>query len=189
MDIHKVTFPGEEMRAPKLKIGIKATKFNGIWFDIPGDQFDHSDIHVLVKVGTGRDHLFAFFKEISVFKDKILKYGQNSGCLSKDEADDIFSQLPGFSSIPAYICGFVKKDYDYKKLSYTGCKGQKHYTIKTWNGPICKDDLKTIKEKENVTGNVKFENIGKFSHTSGYLFNTGSLLWQDDEWGSVIKNL
>ena len=46
----------------KLNISIKTSKWNGIWLDIPGNQFEHSDIHVFVKIGAGRDHLFAFFK-------------------------------------------------------------------------------------------------------------------------------
>lgn len=71
-DIHNIKKSGESWRKPKLSIGVKAVKWNGIWFDIPSDQFNHSDIHVLVKVGTARDHLFAFFKQLSVFKDKVL---------------------------------------------------------------------------------------------------------------------
>ena len=31
--------------------------------DIPGDQFNHSDYHVQVKVSVGRDHLFGFSKK------------------------------------------------------------------------------------------------------------------------------
>ncbi|OGC21450.1 hypothetical protein A2291_05975 [candidate division WOR-1 bacterium RIFOXYB2_FULL_42_35] len=63
-DIHLVSKKGEISRPPKINIGIKTIKWNGIWLDIPGDQFSHSDVHVVVKVGTGRDHLFAFFKKI-----------------------------------------------------------------------------------------------------------------------------
>ena len=61
MDIHKIRRGEGEFHAPKYNIGVKTTKWKGIWLDIPGDQFNHSDIHVLVKIGGGRDHLFAFF--------------------------------------------------------------------------------------------------------------------------------
>ncbi len=49
-DIHKVRKGAEQFRAPGMKIGIKTGKWNGVWLDIPGKQFDHSDIHVFVKV-------------------------------------------------------------------------------------------------------------------------------------------
>lgn len=189
MDIHQIKEPEAEYRSPRLKIGIKAVKWNGIWFDISGDQFNHSDIHVLVKVGTGRDHLFAFFKKISVFKDKILKVGQEVGSLSEEEAEKLYQDLPSFTPISAYICGFVPKDAEYSNLSYTGSKGRLHYTIKSWNGPINPGDLGRIKEKEGIKGSVKFEGIGKFAHDKGYLFNTGSLLWKEEDWTSVRSKL
>ena len=189
MDIHQIKEPQAEYRSPRLKIGIKAVKWNGIWFDISGDQFNHSDIHVLVKVGTGRDHLFAFFKKISVFKDKILKVGQEVGSLSEEEADKLYQDLPSFTPISAYICGFVPKDAEYASLSYTGKKGRLHYTITSWNGPIASGDLDRIKEREGVTGKIKFEGIGKFAHDRGYLFNTGSILWKEEDWSSVRSRL
>jgi len=50
-DIHNIKKPNEKIfRKPQLNIGIKTTKWNGIWLDIPGQQFTHSDIHILVKV-------------------------------------------------------------------------------------------------------------------------------------------
>lgn len=189
MDIHQIKDPHSEYRTPRLKIGIKTIKWNGIWLDISGDQFNHSDIHVLVKVGTGRDHLFAFFKAISVFKDKILKVGQEVGSLSKEEAEKLYKDLPSFKPISAYICGFVPKKAEYKGLSYRGRKGRIHYTVTSWNGPINPGDLESIKEKEGVAGNVKFEGIGEFAHDKGYLFNTGSLLWKKADWESVKKRL
>lgn len=191
MDVHKVKKPGETaLREPNIKIGIKGTKWNGIWFDIPGKQFEHSDIHVLVKVGTGRDHLFAYFKHISVFKDKVLKKGIEVGSLSQDEADTLYNRLPVFSPIPAYIVGFSKTKDSYEALPYLGKKGRINYTIQSWKGEIKAGNLKEIKEKEKVEGKVSFLGIGKFAHDSGYLFNTGSLFWIKDEWQkNVIDRL
>lgn len=188
-DVHLIREPGKEFRSPKLTIGIKTSKWNGIWLDIPGNQFNHSDIHVFVKVGTGRDHLFAFFKSISVFKDKVLKKGESVGALNKQESEDIYNALPSFSIIPAYICGFVKKDATYSKLSYSGKKGRKHYTIQTWNGPMLPEDMKDIKQLENISGTVKFEGIGKFAHNNGYLFNTGNLLWKEADWLKIKEKI
>ncbi|MFH1855903.1 MAG: hypothetical protein ABH836_01575 [Candidatus Omnitrophota bacterium] len=189
MDIHQIKEAQAEYRTPRLKIGIKAIKWNGIWLDISGDQFNHSDIHVLVKVGTGRDYLFAFFKKISVFKDKILKIGQQVGSLSEKEAEDLYNDLPSFKPISAYICGFVKKDAKYSRLPYAGKKGRLHYTICSWNGPISPGDLEAVKQKENVIGKVKFEGIGSFAHDKGYLFNAGSLLWGKSDWDFVKTHL
>lgn len=189
-DIHKIHKKSEPLRESKIKIGIKGTKWNGIWFDIPGAQFNHSDIHVLVKVGTSRDHLFAYFKHISVFKDKVLEKGIELGAINQQEADSLFDSLPLFQSIPAYIAGFAVKNKEYKDLSYTGKKGRIHYNIESWNGEIKSGDLQKIKEKENISvnGKVKFEGIGDFSHESGYLFNVGNLLWKKEDWEKFVIN-
>ncbi len=188
-DIHFIKEPAGEYRSPKLTISIKTSKWNGIWLDIPGDQFNHSDIHIFVKVGTGRNHLFAFFKKISVFKDKVLKKGQSVGALTERESEDIYNGLPNFSVIPAYICGFVKKDVQYKELPYGGKKGRKNYTIQSWNGAINPGDIENIKQKEAINGTVKFEGIGNFAHDKGYLFNTGNLLWEKSEWDYIKKKI
>jgi len=188
-DIHFVREPGGEYRIPKLTISIKTSKWNGIWLDIPGDQFNHSDIHVFVKVGTGRDHLFAFFKKISVFKDKVLMKGKSVGALTDQESDDIYNGLPNFSIIPAYICGYVKKETQYEDLPYTGKKGRKNYNILSWKGLMSPGDLDKIKIKEEVSGTVKFEGIGEFAHDKGYLFNTGSLLWTESDWKEIKNKL
>lgn len=176
-------------RKAKIKISIKTIKWNGIWLDVPGNQFSHSDAYVLVKVGTGRDHLFAYFKEISVFKDKILKVGQEVGSLTKAGAEKLFDALPSFKPIPAYICGFVLKDDNYENLSYAGKAGRKHYTINSWCGPINPGDLQKIKESEKADGKIKFEGIGKFAHDKGYLFNAGSLRWKKSDWSNLMRRL
>lgn len=188
-DIKEVQKQGEETRLPRLQIGIKATKWNGIWFDLPGDQFNHSAAHAFIKVGTGRNHLFAFFKKISVFKDKVLKVGQDIGLLTEDESTDLYDQLPTFRPIPAYVSGFVLRDPGYPKSSYGGRKGRLHYKITSWSGPITAQDLLKIKETERVPGNIEFEGIGRFSHDRGYLFNTGNLLWKEEDWENLIDKI
>lgn len=189
MDIHKIKELNADYRAPSIKISVKTTKWNGIWLDIPGDQFNHSDVHVLVKVGAGRDHLFAFFKKISVFKDKVLKKGEDIGSLSAEESSALYESLPSFKPIPAYICGFVLKNGDYKNLAYQGKKGRLNYKITAWNGPILPGDLETIKQKEGVSGSISFEGIGNFAHDKGYLFNAGNLLWKEKDWQKVCASL
>ncbi len=186
-DIHRIRKNGE-IREPKIKIGIKGTKWNGIWFDIPGAQFHHSDIQILVKVGTSRDHLFAYFKHISVFKDKVLKKGIEVGSLDQQEADALFDRLPVFQPIPAYISGFAVVNQKYNDLPYTGRKGRIHFKIQSWKGEMKPGDLARIKEKEGLpaNGKVQFEGIGDFAHDKGFLFNVGSLLWKEEDWKKYV---
>ena len=192
MDIHRVKKKGEATsRAPNLKIGVKATKWNGIWLDIWGSQFVHSDIHVLVKVGTGREHLVGYLKKISVFKDKILSEGRRIKAIDQEQADQIFKSLPSYQPISAYICGFVAKSQSYTNLPYAGQKKRKHYTISSWNGPIGRSDLESIRTKEGLAkdAQIKFEGIGKFAHDKGYVFNAGNLHWTDHEWEPILNKL
>lgn len=190
-DIHMVKREGKKAESPKISVGIKATKWNGIWLDIPGDQFNHSDAHIFIKVGTGRDHLFAYFKKISVFKDKVLKVGKDMGSLSEGEADTLYNNLPTFRPVPAYICGFALRDNTYKLLDYTGRKGRLHFKVATWNGPMLPDDLDKIKAKEGTSGGgkVEFEGIGKFSHERMHLFNAGNLKWKREDWKKLVGKL
>lgn len=189
LDICEIALPGQACRPPKIKLGIKTSKWNGIWLDIPGDQFAHSDIHVFVKIGVGNDHLMAFMKAISVMKDKVLKKGVEVGSLTEDDAAQLYDELPSFKPIPAYICGFAKKIDIHTGRQYTGKKGRLHFTIETWKGPWSARDLASIKETESVAGKVIFKNIGKFSHDSGFLFNAGNLYWSDSDWKKVISEI
>lgn len=190
-DLHGIRVPGDRsFRFPELKIGIKTTKWNGIWLDIPNDQFNHSDIHILVRVGVGRGHLLAFFKSLSVFRDKIIRKGMEEGFLNDQEGKDLFDRLPDFKKIAAYVCGFAVKDAIYEDLPYTGKKGRVNYNITAWNGPMKPGDLERIKGRENIKGTVKFEGIGSFAHDSGYLFNSGNLFWKSGDWTEkVIRKL
>lgn len=191
-DIHAVrTANDDDWRPPNLRVSIKSTKWNGIWLDIPGAQFHHSDVHILVKVGVSRDHLFAYLKYLSVFRDKVLQQGISSGVLSETEADVIYELLPDFEPIPAYISGFALRDHPYRALPYGGRKGKKHYTVTTWEGAIEPGDLDEIRRREALPegGAVKFEGIGSFAHNRGYLFNVGSLLWGATDWQALIRRL
>lgn len=188
-DIESVNDANDNPYKPRINCSIKTSKWNGIWLDVPGDQFNKSDVHVFVKVGTGRDHLFAFFKHISVFKDKVLPKGKKVGAINDQEAEEIYNNLPSFSKIPAYICGFVRTDNTYKDLPYGGKKGRTNYNVTSWNGPINPGDIERIKIAETVQGSVKFEGIGSFSHDKGFLFNTGNLNWEPGAWRIIAEKL
>jgi hypothetical protein len=200
MDIHKVKFPDRDWKDPGIKIGIKTTKFQGIWLDLPNDQFNSSDIHVFVKLSVDRDHLFTFFKELGVFEDKIFKKGKDLGILDKDTANKISESISSFSNIKAYICGFVLKSSSFNPNPYSGTTGRPHFTVKGWNGPYKKDEdfkkieqiegLQVLKIKgEEVKPEINFLNIEKFSHKKGYLFNSGNLSWKKKDWDKIVNML
>jgi len=190
-DIHRIKKNNQDWRLPNLKISVKTTKWNGIWLDIPGDQFNHSDVYVLIKVGTGRDHLFAYFKKISVFKDKILKVGKDRGLLSDSDADDLYDKLPTFSEIPAYVCGFIEKPKvaDQNIFCCDGKMGRKNFKILKWSGKIIPEFLEQIRKDRKIPGKIQFEGIGDFAHDSGYLYNAGELRWKKQDWESLFNRL
>ena len=179
-----------QFRTPKKTIGIKTIKFNGMWLDIPGMQFKHYDYQVLVKLILEVNHIFSFFKEISVFKDKLLKRAIEKGYFKKQEAEAFFSEIPSLKEIPAYITGFVEsKQFQSNKYEYKGKKGSKHYTITSWKGEYKKDFLNEVKKKYNVTGDIQFQGIKEFSHQSAYIFNAGSLSWKKYDWKKFVNSL
>ena len=108
-DIAEVKLPKEEWREAKLKISIKTTKFNGRWLDLPGAQFEHSDVFVLVKIGILRQHFLAFLKAISFLRDKLFVKAKNLGELDEDDAKELWDEIPEFEPIPTYIAGFMYK--------------------------------------------------------------------------------
>jgi len=193
LDIHEIKKPGESWRAPRKKVGIKATKWNGIWLDIAGAQFHHSDMHILVKVGAGQDHLVGYMKSLSVFKDKILQRGRALGHLTDAESDILYDSLPSFKPIPAYVCGFVEREDDFSSLQYTGKtinhrNNSRSFEIASWKGRYYPQAKQQVMGRENVTAEIKFKQIGNFSHDDMYLFNTGNLKWSEDDWRRVIES-
>lgn len=185
-DIHKIKFDSDlDYRDSKINISIKTTKSNGIWLDIPGDQFSHSDVYILTKIGITTDHLFSFFKHISVFKDKVLKRGQDSGFLTEDEAKKIYDDVPSFNKIYGYIPGFITSDKTYDVYRYEGRMPKSKFTITNWIGKYEETYLKEIQAKENAK-TIEFAGIGKFSQSNRYLFGTKSLNYNKQDWQNLI---
>ncbi|MDO8645717.1 MAG: hypothetical protein Q7R42_03940 [Candidatus Planktophila sp.] len=189
-DISEVLMVGL-WRKPKINVGIKTTKYNGLWLDIAKEQFAKSHLHVQVKIGGGSTHLFSFFKELSVFKDKILKVGLEGNFLTPDESEQILNDIPDFKPISAYIAGFALRDFDYLPLDYDGHMAKIHFTIHTYKGLLPRNYREQIKEREGVSakGNVKFESINEFSSTDRFLFNTGSIMKTKSEWQAIVNQL
>jgi len=181
-DIHSIkTDKDSDFRKTNLKISIKTTKANGIWFDITGDQFHHSDIYILALIGIETDHLFSFFKHISVFKDKILKKGIDHNVINASEAQDIYDRVPTFKKIYGYIPGLIASDDKYDKYSYKGYGGRTNYTIFNWSGKYEPDYLEQVKQVEGFK-TVSFEGIKQFSYSNRYIFGLASLENSDLSW-------
>lgn len=96
-------------RPPQKKLSIKTTKFNGIWLDVPGAQFEHSDIFVLVKLGISRLHFLTFLKDVSFLKEKLFDVAIKLGELNEQQARELLEETPDFVPIPAYVAGYIEK--------------------------------------------------------------------------------
>ncbi len=186
-DIHEVKFHNQTKRKPLIKVSIKTVKSNGIWLDFTEQMFIHADIHINCCVGVGTNHLFSFFKHLSVFKDKIIKNAIDRNFINQDEGDNIYNQVPSFKNIYGYVPGFVTKKSEYEKYSYGGKKGTSNYTIDKWSGKYMHSDLEIIKEREKAK-DVKFLGIGEFSREKVYIFGLSSLMYLDQDWENFIIN-
>ena len=184
-DIHEVKFQDKPKRKPNIKISIKTVKSNGIWLDFTEQMFIHADVHINCCVGVGTNHLFSFFKHLSVFKDKIIKNAVDRNFINQEEGNNIYDQVPSFKNIYGYIPGFVIKKSEYENFSYGGRKGRLNYTIDKWSGKYLHSYLEIIKNKENVR-KVNFSGIGKFSRENIYVFGLSSLMSSEKDWKNFI---
>jgi len=189
-DIHSLkTKNDNNFRESKLRVSIKTTKANGMWFDIPGDQFNHSDIYLLALIGIETDHLFSFFKHISVFKDKILKKGLDHKVINENEANLIYDRVPTFKKIYGYLPGLITSNINNnQEYNYWGNMGRTNFKINNWFGKYENDFLQDIKVKENAK-KVEFEGIGKFSTSNRYIFGLASLKNSIDDWTKNLINV
>jgi hypothetical protein len=195
-----------EGREPRLKISIKTTKLRGIWLDIPYAQVRHSNIFILVRVGVTREHFVAFLKKISVIRDKLMREALERGLLSEKELEEIWSEVPEFTPVPAYVAGFldkadfagrledrysiieadgevkVKKVIVNKYLGFWHPKDQKYEKILRdllrSRGKSVKEDLK-----------IEFEGIGDFSETLHFVASSGVLKKKKADWEALLRKL
>ena len=182
-DIHEVKFNKDKtFRKSKIKVSIKSIKSNGIWFDIPGAQFNHSDIYILSSLGISVDHLFSYFKNLKIFEEVILKKGIQKKIISENHADEILNLIPNFKKIYGYIPGFIKKEVtNVEGFIYEGKKGRTNYKIHHWSGLYKQEFLKSIARDESVK-KVDFLGIGQFSSSNKHVFGLKSLSFKDIEW-------
>lgn len=193
-DIHAVKTPADsDFREANLKVSIKSTKSNGIWLDIPGDQFHHSDIFILTKLIITTDHLFSFFKAISVFEDKILKLGLGKGLLTQEAANQIYNNIPSFKPVYGYIAGFVKYSKEYEEYDYEYSIGKTNAKLYGYSGVYkgdetlrdIKDDINRLETKKTVN-KCEFEGIRKFNSSKRYVFGMRNLRYSKEEWKEFV---
>jgi hypothetical protein len=185
-DIHMVKSINDfDYRKPNINVSIKTAKSNGIWLDIPGEQFSKSDVYIFALIGVEVDHLFSFFKHISVFKDKILKKGIDANCINEDEANVIFNKIPSFNKVYGYIPGIVTKDINPNSFSYEGRMGRSTYKIKNWSGKYMSEYLNQIKNEFSAS-KVEFEGIGSFSQNNRHIFGLKSLEFNHQFWNKHL---
>jgi hypothetical protein len=195
-----------EGRKPKLKISIKTTKLGGIWLDVPYAQTEHSEIFILMRVGARREHFVAFFKKISVIKDKLMKEAIERDLMNKNELEEIWCAVPEFTSMPAYVAGFLNKecfaDRLKDRLSIIEADGEvkvKRVIINKYLGfwhPADPQYEKTLKDflvskGRNVRKNmrIEFEGIGDFTRTLHFIASSGVLNKSKDDWRELLRKL
>lgn len=186
VDIHKVKLPNEAvLRPPNINVSIKTTKSNGIWLDIPGDQFSHSDVYILALIGVDVNHLFSFFKHLSVFKDKILKQGLDNNYINQEVADEIYNKIPSFKKIYGYIPGLVTSNTNIDSYTYEGKMGKSNYKISNWCGKYETEYLQDIRTKHGA-GKVEFEGIVSFTQSNRHIFGLKSLKYSEEDWNENL---
>ena len=193
-DITNIKLPYEDWRKPNLNISIKTTKFNGRWLDVPGKQFDHSDIFILVKIGISRPHFLAFLKAISFLRDKLFARASSLGELDNEEANHLWNEIPEFNPIPAYVAGYVcKKDVNLP-IHEIFCrrKGTKNIRIAITQGiglfspQTLRKEPKIYCIDKNESLPIEIEPIIESLTNVHFLAHSGGLKWGKENWKSLI---
>ncbi|MFW6172232.1 MAG: hypothetical protein ACOC5T_00605 [Elusimicrobiota bacterium] len=196
-DIAEIKMSGKEWRSASLKVSMKTTKFNGRWLDVPGAQFEHSDVFVLIKVGILRHHFLAFLKAISFLKDKLFVSAKSLGELSENDAKELWDEIPEFEPIPAYIPGFLEKREINLPIHMVNAKvrGRKHIRISISQG-IGLFSPSSIRNNEEIKkldprGELRIEIDPIIDSLTGVHFfaHSGGLSYGKKEWEELLNKL
>lgn len=193
-DIKNLRLENEEIVEPKIRFSFKTTKFNGIWMDIPGAQFHHSDAFALIKIGITREHFVAFLKKISFVRDKLIPLAKKIGTIDDKQANQLWDGLPEFKKIYCYVAGFIDKDklelsaaMDYRVMRNR--KGDlKGYLMRKYCGWLKNGKPQNV-EEGLMDYNWEYESIRNFSSQDRFIASTGCLLYSEDNWRDIVGKL
>ena len=196
-DIEQIQKPGEGWREPKLRVSIKTTKFSGRWLDLPGAQFEHSDVFVLVKLGISRVHFLSFLKHISFIRDKLIPRARELGELSEAEAQELWNDLPEFAPIPAYIAGFLEKQGLSGPIHQIACsvagRRKKKIKISAGVGLFSLEAVRSHPEVKKLDSSgslpIAVDPIIESLTSPHFLANSGALSFEREAWESLISRL
>ncbi|MEM0159904.1 MAG: hypothetical protein QW393_04070, partial [Candidatus Micrarchaeaceae archaeon] len=196
-DIAKVREKSGDWRDPKIKVSIKSTKFNGRWLDVPGNQYEHSDAFILVRLGIDKEHFLAFLKTVSFLRDKLFVEARRIGELDDGQAEELWNEVPMFTPIPAYISGFLLKSdigpgIHGLEVEAKGRKNRK-LLIKRCVGVVSPDSLRSVPEVNALDPDGKMviviDPIINSLTNQHFLANSGSLKWRRGEWEYLVGKL
>ena len=189
-DIPKIKSQDGSIRENKLKVSIKATKWSGVWLDCPGDQYNHSDAFILVKINTGTEHLMSFLKNLKFFENILLKKGLEKKIIDEDSKNKILNKISDFNKISlfAYIAGYHFRKSD-TKIIYEGKKGRKNYEVTAAEGYLLDGFTEQVKKEQSLEENakVKFVGIGEFTSNNKFIVNTGRLKYSREDWNCLVE--
>ena len=187
-----------QLRDSKEKVSIKTTKFNGRWLDLPGAQYEHSDVFLLVKLGISRLHFSAFLKDISFLRDKLFGLAKDLGELSNAEEQKLWEETPDFTPIPAYIAGYVEKRGLSMPIHQILCrlKGRKYIRISI-SGGVGLFSLSNVRHHPKALeidpeGVLRVEIdpiIDSLTESKHFLAHSGALEFGPDAWSRLVKRL
>lgn len=190
-DIKQIRLPNGNTLDPRFNISIKTTKFSGVWLDIPGAQFEHSEVFVLVKLGITRSHFIAFLKSISFLRDKLLPTALASGVINDSEAERLWESLPTFNPIPCYVVGFLDKrnvPSVVPKFKTESKATSVKYVMQEYVGWVKGGKPEQIDDALS-NSQWEFESIRNFSPSPHFVANVGLLAYSEDDWKRLLRDL
>jgi len=178
-DVSWILFQGNKEKSG-IRISIKTTKLKGYWLDVPYNQVEHSDVFVLVKVGTEPESFFSFMAAEGLLEKLIDRY--ESGEASKravfdseekavEKAREFVKELSKRSDLMlAIVSGWKKKD-DLKAPFSAKTRTKRTGNIEIESGCGAVEDGsspgKALKLHSSGDGGPKvdFKKIGRFTKT------------------------
>jgi len=199
-DVSKVLIDGKKPIKPAVRVSIKATKLNGRWLDVPYNQTEHSDVFVLVKLGTDADSLFTFLAGVSSLA-KVLEVYKNAGLkplFDKEEeaAEEARRSIEWLASrqhlVLAVVAGWQTKEElqeTFTAFCHNGSSAQKRLTVYSGKGSIgTKAERLPEKiryfpyfEPPDTLKEISFYPIGDFTKTNHSVCSTDLLKTNLDE--------